>query len=76
MRFLAILLSIALTTPAGAQIKALSSQTLTEPTAPWAGSRNYLQKVFRAADYRVTLEGPVRLREYVVNGKLELSLKA
>jgi len=62
--------------PALAQVQALAESKLEKPTAPWVGTRNYISKVFGRADTQVTLEGPVRLRDYVLNGKLELSLKA
>lgn len=76
MRPIAIVLSFVMVLPAGAQIQALSSPKLTQPDAPWVGTKSYMSKIFGDADTRVTLDGPVRLRDYVVGGKLELSLKA
>lgn len=60
---------------AGGPVKALSDPILTEPTAPWIGTKAYWKKNFAAADMNVTLQAPVRLRDYVVDGKIELSLK-
>jgi outer membrane protein len=51
------------------------SQDMTTPTAPWVGTGSYFRKVFKTPDTRVELRGPVKLRDYVVDGKLELSLK-
>jgi outer membrane protein TolC len=44
-------------------------------SAPWFGSPSYLRKTFFYDDVRVDLRAPVRLRDFVVNGKLTLSLR-
>lgn len=44
--------------------------------APWAMTGAWFRKYFGAPDTRVVLEGPVRLKDYVVDGKLTLSLRA
>ena len=56
-------------------VKALSDPVLTEPTAPWIGTKAYWKKNFTTPDLNVSLQAPVRLRDYVVDNKLELSLK-
>jgi outer membrane protein TolC len=43
--------------------------------APWIGTGAWMRQTFRPADTKVTLEGPVHLRDFVVDGKLTLSLK-
>ncbi|MCC6859630.1 MAG: TolC family protein [Bryobacterales bacterium] len=37
---------------------------------------SYFRETFRAPETRVELQGPVRLKDFVVGGKLELSLRA
>jgi len=54
----------------------LVSPSHSDFSAPWFGTGNYWKKNFGALDTRVVLEPPVRLAEYVVDGKLTLSLKA
>ncbi|MBI5084448.1 MAG: TolC family protein [Acidobacteria bacterium] len=49
--------------------------SISDGSAPWAGSGAWMRRVFKAADTRVTVEGPVRLKDYVIDGKLTLSLK-
>ncbi|NWF84764.1 MAG: TolC family protein [Bryobacteraceae bacterium] len=44
--------------------------------APWAMTGSWFRTYFGATDTRVVLEGPVRLKDYVVDGKLTLSLRA
>jgi outer membrane protein TolC len=43
--------------------------------APWAGTGSWMRRTFQSFDTKVTVEGPVHLRDYVVDGKLTLSLK-
>lgn len=75
MRLIAALLC--LTTIAPAQVRSnLVSTSNNDYSAPWFGSGNYWKKNFGHLDTRVVLEPPVRLAEYVVDGKLTLSLKA
>jgi outer membrane protein TolC len=62
---------------APAQVRSnLVSPSHSDFSAPWFGTGNYWKKNFGALDTRVVLEPPVRLAEYVVDGKLTLSLKA
>ncbi|MBI5281305.1 MAG: TolC family protein [Candidatus Solibacter usitatus] len=49
--------------------------SIPDGSAPWAGTGAWMRRVFKAADTRVTVEGPVRLKDYVIDGKLTLSLK-
>ncbi len=51
------------------------NSAISEPSAPWAGSGNWWRKTFLASDTTVTVDGPVRLKDFVVDGKLTLSLK-
>jgi outer membrane protein TolC len=44
--------------------------------APWVGSGAWMRRIFRPGDTKVTVEGPVHLKDYVLDGKLTLSLKA
>ncbi|MBI4890065.1 MAG: TolC family protein [Acidobacteria bacterium] len=44
--------------------------------APWVGTGAWMRQVFSPGDTRVTIEGPVHLKDYVIDGKLTLSLKA
>lgn len=75
MRLIAALLC--LTTIAPAQVRSnLVSASDNDFSAPWFGSGSYWKKNFGSIDTRVVLEPPVRLGEYVVDGKLTLSLKA
>ncbi|QOY85271.1 TolC family protein [Paludibaculum fermentans] len=48
---------------------------ISEPTAPWIGTGNWWRKTFAANDTSVIVDGPVRLKDFVVDGKLTLSLK-
>lgn len=43
--------------------------------APWVGTGAWMRQVFRPSDTKVTVEGPVHLKDFVVDGKLTLSLK-
>jgi outer membrane protein TolC len=49
---------------------------LGEVGAPWVLTGAWFRTYFGSTDTRVVLEGPVRLKDYVVDGKLTLSLKA
>ena len=62
--------------PVSAQQAFVVNQDLANPTAPWVGTSNYMRKTFKSQDPKVTLRAPVRLRDYVVGDKVELSLKA
>lgn len=75
MRLIAVFLCLAMVAPA--QVRSnLASTSYNDFSAPWLGSGNYWKKNFGHLDTRVVLEPPVRLGEYVVDGKLTLSLKA
>ena len=75
MRLIAVFLCLAMVAPA--QVRSnLASTSYNDFSAPWLGSGSYWKKNFGHLDTRVVLEPPVRLGEYVVDGKLTLSLKA
>ncbi|MGQ9916020.1 MAG: hypothetical protein ACUVS7_01250, partial [Bryobacteraceae bacterium] len=46
-----------------------------DASAPWVGSGTWMRRVFAPGDTRVTVQPPVRLKDFVVGGKLVLSLK-
>lgn len=46
-----------------------------DASAPWVGSPAWMRRVFSPGDTRVTIQPPVRLKDFVVDGKLVLSLK-
>ncbi len=46
------------------------------PAAPWAFTGSWFRSYFGSTDTRVVMDGPVRLKDYVVEDKLTLSLKA
>jgi outer membrane protein len=75
MRLIAVFLCLSMLAPA--QVRSnLVSPSNNDFSAPWVGSASYWKKNFGHLDTRVVLEPPVRLGEYVVDGKLTLSLKA
>ncbi|MCC7153695.1 MAG: TolC family protein [Bryobacterales bacterium] len=76
MRFFYGLIPLLALAPLSAQHAFVVNPDLANPTAPWVGSSNYIRRTFKAQDTKVTLRGPVKLRDYVVGDKLELSLKA
>lgn len=67
----------AASTPAPVSSGAVIRMTspISEPSAPWAGSGNWWRKTFLTGDTNVQVEGPVRLKDFVVDGKLTLSLR-
>ncbi len=75
MRILAIFLAILGVLPLAAQVSEPSAAS-EEFTAPWVGTRAYFNRVFKDPNPRVQLRAPSRLEDYLVDGKLELSLKA
>ena len=75
MRLIAVFLCLTMIAPAQMRSN-LVSPSHSDFSAPWFGTGNYWKKNFGALDTRVVLEPPVRLAEYVVDGKLTLSLKA
>jgi outer membrane protein len=76
MRLIALLLSTALLLPAQDYVKAMADPVLADNYAPWFGGKAYWKKVFATPDIHVTLQAPVKLRDFIVNDKLELSLKS
>lgn len=65
----------ALLLPGQDYVKALADPVISDNHAPWVGTGAYWKKVFQTPDTRVTLQAPLRLRDAIVDGKLELSLK-
>lgn len=61
--------------PAGAGAEARMNFAVHDASAPWVGSGAWMRRVFSPGDTRVTIQPPVRLKDYVVDGKLVLSLK-
>jgi outer membrane protein TolC len=61
--------------PIGSGAKAVMTSALDDGHASWAGTGTWFRKTFRSTDTKVTIEGPVRLKEYLIDGKLTLSLK-
>lgn len=59
----------------GAQEISSVSGPQTDSAAPWLGSRAWFRKTFFYRDVQVTLRDPVKLKNYVVDGKLTLSLR-
>lgn len=49
---------------------------VTDASAPWVGSGAWMRRVFSPGDTRVTIQPPARIKDYVVDGKLVLSLKS
>lgn len=49
---------------------------LGEVDAPWVGTGSWYRRNFKAMETRVVLDGPVRLKGYVADGKLTLNLRA
>ena len=75
MRLLAVFLCLTMVAPAQMSSN-LASSSANDFTAPWFGTASYWKKNFGHLDTRVVLDPPVRLADYVVDGKLTLSLKA
>lgn len=61
--------------PVGAGAETRMSFAVQDASAPWVGSGAWMRRIFSPGDTRVTIQPPVRLKDYVVNGKLVLSLK-
>lgn len=76
MRFSHALIPLLVLTPLAAQHAFVVNPDLANPTAPWVGTGNYMRRTFRSQEAKVTLRAPVKLRDYVVGDKIELSLKA
>lgn len=47
-----------------------------DASAPWFGTGAWMRRVFSPGDTRVTIDAPVRLKDFVIGGKLTLSLKS
>jgi len=62
--------------PVGAGAEARMNFAVEDASAPWVGSGAWMRRVFSPGDTRVTIQPPVRLKDYVVDGKLVLSLKS
>lgn len=73
MRVLAVLILISMTL--GAQVTSKMNSALDGFSAPWLGSANYWKRNFGHMDKSVTLRPPIKLKEFVVDGKLRLSLR-
>ncbi len=58
---------------AGAQTNVQSA--FANPSAPWIGTGSWFKKGF-APESQITISAPVKLKDYVVEGKLTLSLRA
>ncbi|MCS7041327.1 MAG: TolC family protein [Bryobacteraceae bacterium] len=61
--------------PVGAGAEARMNFAVHDASAPWVGSPAWMRRVFSPGDTRVTIQPPVRLKDFVVDGKLVLSLK-
>lgn len=65
-----------------ATLRAADTEPLMRPSngeqlhVPWFGSRSYLSYVFNQQPSRVELQAPVKLNDYVADGKIELSLRS
>ncbi len=62
--------------PVAAGAEARMNFAVHDASAPWVGSGAWMRRVFSPGDTRVTIQPPVRLKDYVVDGKLVLSLKS
>lgn len=58
-----------------AQVTSKMNSALDGFSAPWLGSSNYLRKNFTHMDKTVTLRPPIKLKDFVVDGRLRLSLR-
>jgi outer membrane protein TolC len=73
MRVLAVLILFSMTL--AAQVTSKMNSSLDGYSAPWLGSANYWRKNFGHMDKTVTLRPPIKLKDFVVDGKLRLSLR-
>ncbi|MBA3973913.1 MAG: hypothetical protein C0504_06805 [Candidatus Solibacter sp.] len=73
MRVVAVLILFSMTL--AAQVTSKMNSALDGFSAPWLGSSNYWRKNFGHMDKSVTLRPPIRLKDFVVDGKLRLSLR-
>jgi outer membrane protein TolC len=68
-------LTAILVTVSPAQVRTEISGPLADTTPKWAGSGAWFRQTFRASDTTVTILPPARLKDFVVDGKLRLSLR-
>lgn len=73
IRSLALILIGALL--AGAQETSSVSGPQTDTSAPWLGTGAWFRKTFFYRDVQVSLRDPIKLKDYVIDGKLTLSLR-
>lgn len=73
MRLLAGFLCFTFLLPA--QVRTSMDSSIGEYSAPWVGSSAYWRKTFGHNETNVVIEPPTRLKEFVVDGSLTLSLK-
>ena len=73
MRLLAVFLCSTLLVPA--QVRSTMDSPIGQYSAPWFGSGGYWKKSFGHPNTNVIVDPPAKLRDYVVDGKLTLSLK-
>jgi outer membrane protein len=60
---------------AGAQETSSAAGPQSDTRAPWLASGVWFRKTFFYRDVQVNLRDPIKLKDYVVNGKLTLSLR-
>jgi outer membrane protein TolC len=60
---------------AGAQETSSASGPQADTRAPWLASGAWFRKTFFYRDVQINLRGPIKLKDYVVDGKLTLSLR-
>ncbi len=58
-----------------AQVTSKMNSALDQFSAPWLGTSNYWKKNFTHMDKTVTIRPPIKLKDYIVDGKLRLSLR-
>ncbi|HPT28309.1 MAG TPA: hypothetical protein PLZ95_17960, partial [Bryobacteraceae bacterium] len=73
MRVLAVLIIFSMTL--AAQVTSKMNSALDQFSAPWLGTSNYWKKNFTHMDKTVTIRPPIKLKDYIVDGKLRLSLR-
>lgn len=73
MRLLAVFLCFTFVVPA--QVRTSMEGPIGEYSAPWFGTGSYWKKTFGRPDTNVIIEPPTRLKDFIADGKLTLSLK-
>jgi outer membrane protein TolC len=61
---------------AAAQVQTTVSGGLADTSPKWVGSSGWLRQAFGSSQTQVSIVPPSRLRDYVVDGKLRLSLRS